>query len=164
MLKGKDQISMYIKKYYEKLYKKENFDEDYQEWFLQFVSKTLTEEEQRLLQLVVTQKEIFQAIYNMNHNKAPGVDGIPIEFYIKYWDIIKNDLTEVIRNIINGTLLNENQRKAIITLLPKDGDLTLLKSWRPVSLICCDIKIVAKILAKRIQTLMFVFYRKNGFA
>ena len=56
----------------------------------------------------------------------PGLDGIPIEFYLKYWDIIKPEMIDVITNIINGTCLNDNQRKAIITLIPKEGgDLSL---------------------------------------
>ena len=84
-------------------------------------------------------------------NKAPGIDGISIEFYQKYWDIIKNELVIIIKNIVEGTLLIDNQRKAIITLLPKGGDLKLLKSWRPISLICSDVKIVTKILANRIK-------------
>ena len=163
LLKDKDSILMYIKKYFEKLYERESYDEGYQDWFLKFVNKKLSEEEVKLLKQIVTQKEIFQCIKDMNNNKAPGIDGIPIEFYEKYWDIIKGEFTEIIINIVNGTYLSENQRKAIITLLPKDGDLTLLKSWRPVSLICCDIKIVAKLLAKRIKPLLYSLLSENQY-
>ena len=164
ILKGKDRIKMYIEKYYEKLYQEENFEMDYQEWFLNFVNKTLTENEINSLGTNVTSTEIFNAIKDMNVNKAPGLDGIPIEFYLKYWDIIKDDIIEIITNIIDGTLLNENQSKAIITLIPKEGgDLSLLKSWRPVSLICCDVKIVAKILAKRLKPLMYSLISENQF-
>ena len=64
------------------------------------------------------------------------------------------EISTIIRNIITGTELKEYQRRAIITLIPKDGDLELLKSWRPISLISTDIKIVAKILANRIKPIM----------
>ena len=87
-------------------------------------------------------------------NKSPGIDGIPIEFYLCYWDVIKEEMCQIILNITNGILLGDNQRKAVITLLPKEGDLTILKSWRPISLLCCDVKIVSKILALRLQPLM----------
>ena len=163
ILKDKDSISMYIKKYFEKLYEKEDYDVDYQNWFLQFVDKFLTESEIKLLEANVTEMEIFLSIKDMNTNKAPGIDGIPIEFYEKYWDIIKKEFTEIVINIVNGTYLSESQRKAIITLLPKDGDLTLLKSWRPISLICCDVKIVAKILSKRIKPLLFSLLSENQY-
>ena len=63
---------------------------------------------------------------------------------------------------MKGTLL-EKQRQAIITLIPKEGDLTQLKSWRPVSLICCDVKIVAKILARRIGPLLYSLISENQY-
>ena len=39
VLKGKDSISLYVKNYYEKLYMNEDYEEGYQDWFLQFISK-----------------------------------------------------------------------------------------------------------------------------
>ena len=163
-LKGKDSINMYIGNYYEKLYKEEDFDGEYQEWFMNYVNKSLTTNEIASLCENVSESEFFKAIKDMNLKKAPGLDGIPIEFYLIYWDIIKKEVVEVFTNIVNGTSLNESQRKAIITLIPKDGgDLNLLKSWRPVSLICCDVKIVAKVLAKRLKPLMFSLMSENQF-
>ena len=163
ILKDKDSISLYIKNYYAKLYENESYDENYQNLFLQYVDKTLTEQEVKLLETNVTEKEIFECIKDMNTNKAPGIDGIPIEFYEKFWDIIKVEFSVIVINIVKGMYLSENQRKAIITLLPKDGDLTLLKSWRPISLICCDVKIVAKILAKRIKPLLYSLLSENQY-
>ena len=162
-LTNKDSIEMYIFKYYQRLYKDEEYDEDMQDWFLKFVCKTLTNNEQDILKSRITMKEIFKAINNMNTNKAPGTDGIPIEFYLKYWSIIKNEIFEIISSICNGVNLNENQRKGILTLIPKDGDLDLLKTWRPVSLICCDVKIVAKILARRIGPLLYSLLSENQY-
>ena len=163
-LKGKDTLNMYIEKYFDKLYTKEDFDEEYQDWFLNFVNNKLSDNEIRILESRVTNNEIFRAIKDMNINKAPGLDGIPIEFYLHYWDIIKNEFVIVVQNIINGMLLNDQQRKAIITLIPKDGgDLESLKSWRPVSLICCDVKVVAKILAKRLKPLMYSLISENQY-
>ena len=164
ILKGKDSVNMYIEKYYNKLYQRENIDMDYQEWFLRFVNHELTDNEIQSLLENVLQSEIYKAIKDMNANKTPRLDGIPIEFYQKYWDIIKSEMTEIIKSIINGALLNETQRKAIIVLIAKEGgDLSVLKSWRPVSLICCDIKIVAKILAKRLKPLMYSMISENQF-
>ena len=38
-----------------------------------------------------------------------------------------------------------------------------MKTWRPVSLICCDVKIVAKILAKRIGPLLYSLLSENQY-
>ena len=55
------------------------------------------------------------------------------------------------------------QKRAIITLIPKEGDLSQLKSWRPVSLICSDVKIIAKVLAIRLKPIMTNVISENQF-
>ncbi len=45
-------------------------------------------------------------------------------------------------------------RRAILTLIPKKGDLGSLKNWRPVSLICVDFKILSKSLTNRLKKYM----------
>lgn len=44
--------------------------------------------------------------------------------------------------------------QAIITLIPKKGNLDKLKYWRPVSLLCLDYKILTKILANRLKKIL----------
>lgn len=41
-------------------------------------------------------------------------------------------------------------RRAVITLLPKKGDLCDVKSWRPVSLLASEYKLLSKVLATRL--------------
>jgi hypothetical protein len=35
------------------------------------------------------EEEIRKAVFKMEHNKAPGPDGFPAEFYQTFWDIFK---------------------------------------------------------------------------
>ena len=48
-------------------------------------------------------------------------------------------------------------------MLPKGGELKLLKSWRPISLICCDVKIVSKILANRLKPILTDIISSNQY-
>ena len=41
-------------------------------------------------------------------------------------------------------------------MLPKKGDLVLLKSWRPVALLCTDYKMLSRALANRLKDIMEV--------
>ena len=45
-------------------------------------------------------------------------------------------------------------QQAIITLIRKKGDLSKLKYWRPISLLCLDYKILTKILANRLKNIL----------
>ena len=72
---------MYIGNYYENLYKEEEFDGEYQEWFMNYVTKTLTTNEIASLCKNVSESEIFKAIKDMNLKKAPGLDGRGVYSY-----------------------------------------------------------------------------------
>ena len=48
--------------------------------------------------------------------------------------------------------LSDSQKQGVITLVPKQGkNLTDLKSWRPISVLNTDYKILAKVLATRLK-------------
>ena len=47
--------------------------------------------------------------------------------------------------------MSNTQRKCLITLLFKKGDTQCLKNWRPITLLNCDYKIIAAVLAARLQ-------------
>ena len=125
-----------------------------QNWFLTFIEKTITSADNDILLREITDEEIYYTIEKFCLNKSPGIDGLPIEFYLKFFNIIKREFCQMIRNSILGNGLTETQRKATIILIFKGGDCDLIRSWRPISLICVDAKIISKILATRIKPLL----------
>ena len=42
-------------------------------------------------------------------------------------------------------------KRSVIAILPKFGDNGLLKNWRPISLLCIDLKIFIKCLSLRLN-------------
>jgi hypothetical protein len=64
-------------------------------------------------------EEIHEAIFQMEHNKAPGPDGFPVEFYQQFWDIIKSDLMALFQCFQRGDLPLHKFNFGVITLLPK---------------------------------------------
>ncbi len=86
----------------------------------------------------------------MQPGKSPGIDGLPVEFFKVFWSVLGEDLLEVLNDSFVKGLLPLSCRRAVLTLLPKKGDLTDIKCWRPVSVLCCDYKILAKALANRL--------------
>ncbi|KAK3519448.1 hypothetical protein QTP70_029367 [Hemibagrus guttatus] len=68
--------------------------------------------------------------------------------------VIGQDMLEVLRDSMNVGQLPLSCRRAILTLLPKKGDLTHLKNWCPVSLLYTDIKLLSKALASRLTKVM----------
>ena len=91
----------------------------------------------------------------MENEKSPGIDGIPIEFYKTLYETIENGLIQ----LYNKTLFVEKSttntmHQAIITLIPKKGDLNKLKYWRLISLLCLDYKTLTKIFSNRLKNIL----------
>jgi len=101
--------------------------------------------------------EVLTALNGMSKNKTPGSDGLPAEFYIKFWHIIGSDLTEVFNKAYNLDSLSETQKLGLITLIYKKGDRLSCKNWRPITLLNVDYKLCARTLAGRLlKVLQFV--------
>jgi hypothetical protein len=64
----------------------------------------VSSEENELLTQKFSEVEVKEAIFHMEHNKAPGPDGFPPEFYQVYWHVIKDDLMALFEDFHNGTL------------------------------------------------------------
>ena len=86
----------------------------------------------------------------MTHNKTPGFDGLPMEFYLSFWDILGKDLVDVLNYGCVRGCLSYSQRQGTITLVPKKGDLRNRKNWRPITLLNCDYKIASRAISGRL--------------
>jgi hypothetical protein len=53
------------------------------------------QEEITLLTAPYSEDEVKKVVFQMEHNKTPGLDGFLAEFYPKFWKIIKSDLMEL---------------------------------------------------------------------
>ena len=98
--------------------------------------------------------EIKKAIKELI-NKTPGPDGLPNEFYQIFIEDISKILQESYTESFNSGTLCESQRQGVIRLIPKKGkNLTDIKSWRPLSLLNSDYKILAKVIANRLKAIL----------
>jgi hypothetical protein len=62
---------------------------------------------------------VKKAIFQMEHNKAPGPDGFPVEFYQNFRDAIKSDLLAMFSMLYAGQLELYRLNFGEIILLPK---------------------------------------------
>ena len=95
MIQGQEHLKAYITSYYKGLFGAPAED-------ILSMDETRTEdipqvsnEENTFLNSPFTEEEIKKAVFQMEHNKAPGPDGSPPEFYQHFWDAIKTDLIEL---------------------------------------------------------------------
>lgn len=121
----------------------------------------LTNEQKESLDGQITFQEITEAMRQLSNGRSPGIDGLPAEFYQTFWNVLGSDLYEVLLESVRNKVLPVSCRRAVLSLLPKKGDLCLLKNWRPVSLLCMDYKIISKCLANRLKHVLEVLVHRD---
>ena len=94
------------------------------------------------------------ALFSMKLNKSPGSDGLSVEFYQAFCDNLKVYFYNSLKETYQNGYMSETQRKGILSLIFKKGDPTNLSNWRPLTLLNVDYKIIARVLAFRLQTII----------
>uniref|UniRef100_A0A670HTD8 Reverse transcriptase domain-containing protein n=1 Tax=Podarcis muralis TaxID=64176 RepID=A0A670HTD8_PODMU len=142
--------------FFEKLYEKgEESSVEIRNYLDQEERKFFTEEDCIQLNKVVSVKEVRDAINKMKNGKSPGPDGLPAKYYKKLVDLLAPVLTEVINNTLQEGRIPSSWKEAYITLIPKtENEKTDLKNYRPISLLNCDYKVFADIMASRLKNLL----------
>ena len=154
VVSGEEMVSVFHQ-FFTDLYKCDNnIDLRLQEMFLNSVQSCISLEKSDFLDRPITLEEIKRAIFVMSKNKSPGIDGLPIEFYQRFFDVICDDLLMLYNEIYSIELLSNSQRTAIITLLPKGGDMLDPTNRRPISLLTVDYKIISKVLQLRFSEVL----------
>ena len=97
-----------------------------------------------------SREKAFAALQGMANGKSPGSDGLPVEFYWTFWDVIGESFTSVINASYDSGLLPSSLRKGLISLSFEKGDRLERKNWRPITLLNVDCKLCARILAGRL--------------
>jgi len=141
------------KSFYEDLYseRKANLDFDHSGIF-NTVHNTLDEIEKEICEGKVSMEECYDSLHQFPNNKSPGSDGLSIEFYKYFWNKISPFLMDSYNYSFENNILSVDQRRALLILIPKsEKDKRLLTNWRPISLLNSDYKILAKVLANRLQ-------------
>ncbi|OMO73971.1 Endonuclease/exonuclease/phosphatase [Corchorus olitorius] len=65
------------------------------------------------------EKEVKEALFNLNPLKAVGYDGKPALFFQKFWEIVGKDTTEASLAFLTSRHLLKELNKTMITLIPK---------------------------------------------
>ena len=150
------------KKFYENLYSDHNPNiayDDLMEMEKDFLEPSdvekLSVEQKGFVDSEITIEECGKALSQLSNNKSPGCDGLPTEFYKFFWGYLKYIVYDSFKWSIENKSLSVDQKRGVITLVPKHGkDVRHLSNWRPISVLNTDYKILTKLYALRLQTVL----------
>lgn len=101
-----------------------------------------------------TPEEIKEALNSIGDMKAPGPDGIPSVFYKHVWEVVREQITKDVLEVLRGGQIPEGWNETTIVLIPKVPRPEKTKDLRPISLCNVLYKIVSKVLANRLKQIL----------
>ena len=141
--------------FYKELYTANSaMNEDSKTDILKHLDKVLDERSKGKLDEDISMAEVIHALKKQKNNKSPGPDGIPVEFYKMYWHTVGEELLNVFHSGLDNRRLAHSQYLAVIKLLYKKGPREDIKNWRPICLLNADYKLLSKVLAERIKSVL----------
>ncbi|PIK62474.1 pol-like protein [Apostichopus japonicus] len=151
IINDQDDIIHEQSRFYRTLYTAEPSVSIQSEVLLSQLSKTLSEPDSQSCEGDISATELQKSLFDMESSKSPGLDGLTVEFYKEFWDVLGEVLFKLTKEIYKTNEMCNSMKTGLITLIPKKGDLRKLKNWRPISLLNTDYKIITKALANRIS-------------
>nr|GFC20690.1 RNA-directed DNA polymerase, eukaryota, reverse transcriptase zinc-binding domain protein [Tanacetum cinerariifolium] len=98
----------------------------------------------------VSKEELKRAVWDCGIDKSPSPDGFTFGFFRKFWSTIENDVYEAVTYFFTNGVIPKGCNSSFISLIPKTSGVNMVKDFRPISLIGCMYKIIAKILTNRL--------------
>ena len=116
--------------------------------------QTIESHQSDMLEERFKEEEVKRAVWECESEKSLGPDGINFKFIKSFWDLIRPDVLRFLDEFYTNGCFPRGCNASFIALIPKVPEPQTLNDYRPISLIGCIYKIVAKILANRLEKVL----------
>lgn len=98
--------------------------------------------------------EIISALHALPNDKASGPDGFTKEFFVAAWPILGEEFIIAVQSFFLFGFMPTGINAAILSLIPKIEEAQTMKDYRPIA--CCNLlyKVISKVLACRLKTVL----------
>jgi hypothetical protein len=115
---------------------------------------TLSEEANASLTVLFSLEEMEEVVSDCDGSKSPGPDGFNFNFVKSFWGLLKNEERILFEQFHGNGCLPKSFMSYFVALIPKVSSPLSLGDFRPISLLGCLYKLLAKVLAKRLAKVM----------
>lgn len=126
-------IKIAASEHFENLYR-EDIRADHNISLLDAVPKIISPKINQALESIITPKEVKEALFAMEPDKAPGPDGFTPRFLQTCWQIIEKEFIKMIQKSQNCQKIGGCTNSAFLALIPKEKGANTFSRFHPISL------------------------------
>ena len=120
----------------------------------QHLPRLLTNGDNEALEQVPSSEKIRPVVFEMDRDSAAGLDGYMGRFFSMAWPIVGDDVSRAICSFFYGADLPRAITATSIVLIPKIAHPQNFSQFRPISLCNFVNKVLSRILADRLATVL----------
>ncbi|XP_060211737.1 uncharacterized protein LOC132639298 [Lycium barbarum] len=158
-VEGDENIGAAAVNFYQDLFKEVDRD------IINLVPRMVSEEENNFLIEEASHEEVKRAVFDIDPNSSAGPDGFNGFFFQKTWDIVGDDLVNMVKAVIRGHQLPKFFTNTCLVLIPKSDNPQSFTDFKPISLSNVSQKIVSKVLNDRLSRIIpkIISQNQSGF-
>ncbi|GJW56579.1 RNA-directed DNA polymerase, eukaryota, reverse transcriptase zinc-binding domain protein [Tanacetum coccineum] len=107
-----------------------------------------------LLECNFTREDIKRAVWDCGGDRGPGPDGFNFKFFTTFWDLLEEDVVRFVHEFFRFGYFPKGCNSSFIALIPKVSNAKFVTDFWPISLIGCQYKIIGKLLANRLSSVI----------
>ena len=90
----------------------------------------------------------------MENGTAPGPDGFMVDFYQFFWDLVKEEVWEIVEESRKSKRILKTFNATFLTLIPKENGANFPEKFCQISLCNVILKIITKVIANCLKPLL----------
>jgi len=118
------------------------------------VPRIIREEHNEILLCPIQPEEVDEAMSQLKEGKAPGPDGFTTMFFHSFWEMIKQEVWQIIKESRALHWLLPSLNSTFIALIPKEEDSISPEKFRSIALCNVIYKVISKVVANRLKPLL----------
>ncbi|GJY83708.1 RNA-directed DNA polymerase, eukaryota, reverse transcriptase zinc-binding domain protein [Tanacetum coccineum] len=102
----------------------------------------------------VSDKEVKEALFDIEDDKVHGPDGFTSKFFKETWDTLGNEVCQAVQQFFDTRKLLGEVNATVISLVPKIKTPNKVSYYRPIA--CCNViyKCISKILTNKMKSVL----------
>jgi hypothetical protein len=116
--------------------------------------RSVTLEDTHLMDNPCSLQEVRDVLKSFAKDKIPGPDGWTVEFFLHFFELVGDDLLEMVEDSRLRGKVSGSINSTFLTLIPKENKPTSFGDYRPISLCNLCYKLISKIIANRLKLVL----------